>query len=199
MKKLILLASLFMATSANAVSHKQFNLKDVEQYMSSLKDFSASFEQIVPGEDFSKGTLYVQKPGKFLWQYVMPSKVKIVSNGGFVYFVDEENGQTTQIPNTGLLFGLLSKKDVKLNTKTLQLSNLTQDINRITVDLTATVEDQKVPVSLIIEKKSDTELNLVKIISRNQLDQMVVVSLFNQNNNAKINKDIFKVDIEDEF
>lgn len=198
MKKLILLFTL-IATSANAYSTKQFNLQDVEKYMSSLDNFSADFEQIVPGEDFSKGKLYVVKPGRFLWQYIMPEHVKIVSDGGLVYFVDEATDQVTQVPNTGLLFSLLSKKDVKLNSKNLKLVNLKQDNDRITLDLEATVEDTKVPVTLIVEKQSDTQLNLIKIISKNQLDQMIVVSLYNQNTNANIDKNIFKVDTGNEF
>lgn len=199
MKKILLVLAILFTTSAHAVSNKDFSLQDIENYMSSLRSFSADFEQIVPGEDFSKGKLYINKPGKFLWSYIMPNKVKIVSDGGLVYFVDEEAGQTTQVPNSGLLFSLLSKQDVKLNTKKLQLANLTQDNKRINVDLIAKVEDQEVPVTLILKKESDTKLNLLKIISRNQLDQMVVVSLYNQNNQAVIDKNIFKIEIDDEF
>jgi outer membrane lipoprotein-sorting protein len=195
----LIFTSLFVSFSANAISDKTFTLKDVEQYMSSLKSFSAQFEQIVPGEDFSKGKLYVKKPGKFLWEYSLPDKVKIVSNGGLVYFVDEDAGQTTQVPNSGLLFSILSKENVKLNTKTLKLVSLEQDNKRIDIALNANIEDQDVPISLIIKKVSDTKLELLKIISRNQLDQMVVISLFNQNNNAIINDNIFKVEIENEF
>tara|TARA_Y100001960_G_scaffold333190_1_gene436989 strand:+ start:3663 stop:4259 length:597 start_codon:yes stop_codon:yes gene_type:complete len=198
MKKLILLFTL-IASTANAASDKDFTLQDVETYMSSLKNFTAKFEQVVPGEDFSKGTLYIQKPGKFLWSYTMPNPVKIVSNGGLVYFVDEQAGQTTQVPNSGLLFSLLSKEDIKLNTKNLKLVNLKQNNNRVTLDLVAKVEGEEVPVTLIVKKVSDDKLNLSKIISRNQLDQMVVVSLFEQNENAKIDKDIFEVEGVDEF
>lgn len=199
MKKIFLLLAILFTTSAHAVSNKTFTLQDVEQYMSSLKSFSANFEQIVPGEDFSKGKLYIKKPGKFLWAYTMPNKVKIVSDGGLVYFVDEQAGQTTQVPNSGLLFSLLSKKDVKLNSKKLKLNKLTQDNKRINIDLLAEVEGQEVPITLILKKEVNDKLNLLKIISRNQLDQMVVVSLYNQNNQAVINKDIFKIEIDNEF
>ena len=200
MKNLVLsLFAIMLSVNAQAISDKQFTLKEVEDYMSSLKSFSADFEQIVPGEEFSKGKLYIKKPGKFLWKYKVPTPVKIVSNGGLVYFVDEETDQVTQVPNTGILFSILSKEDVSFNTKYLKLQNLTQTNRRVNLDLVATVDDNEVPVTLIFRKTGGSNLSLMKIISQNQLDQMVVVSLFGHDSNATINNDIFKVDIEDEF
>ncbi len=200
MKKLLLLAfSIFVSLQANAISDKEFTLQEVEVYMGSLTSFSASFDQVVPGEEYSKGELYIKKPGKFLWQYKVPNKVKIVSNGGLVYFVDQETDQTTQVPNTGILFSLLSKENVSFNTKHLELKSLTQTNKRLNVDLIAKVDDNEVPVTLIFKKLKTDKLSLMKIISRNQLDQMIVVSLYNQDENAEIDKDIFKVEIEDEF
>jgi len=200
MKKLLLIAFSVMASAqAYAISDKEFTLQEVENYMGSLTSFSASFDQVVPGEEFSRGELYIKKPGKFLWQYKVPNKVKIVSNGGLVYFVDQETDQTTQVPNTGILFSLLSKKNVSFNTKHLKLQSLTQTNKRVKVDLIAKVDDNEVPVAIIFKKLKTDKLSLMKIMSRNQLDQMIVVSLYNQDENAEIDKDIFKVEIEDEF
>lgn len=200
MKKILLVTfSIFTALQASAISDKEFTLQDVESYMGGLKSFSASFDQVVPGEDFAKGKLYIKKPGKFLWQYRMPNPVKIVSNGGLVYFVDEETDQTTQVPNTGILFSLLSKENVSFNSKHLSLVNLKQTNKRINVNLLAKVDGNEVPVTLILKKVSDDKLNLMKIVSQNQLEQSIVVSLYNQNEEAVIDNDIFKIEIEDEF
>lgn len=200
MKKILLVTfSIFTALQASAISDKEFTLQDVESYMGGLKSFSASFDQVVPGEDFAKGKLYIKKPGKFLWQYRMPNPVKIVSNGGLVYFVDEETDQTTQVPNTGILFSLLSKENVSFNSKHLSLVNLKQTNKRINVNLLAKVDGNEVPVTLILKKVSDDKLNLMKIVSQNQLEQSIVVSLYNQNEETVIDNDIFKIEIEDEF
>lgn len=195
MKKVLIITLLF---SFNSFA-KDFTLQEIERYMSNLKNLQVSFDQIVPGQDFSKGELFVRKPGKFLWQYNMPSKAKIVSNGGLIYFIDQETGQTTQIPNNDILFTLLSKENVKLNNKNLKLKKLNQDLNTINVDLLANVENNEVPVRLMFKKliKKQT-IELRKIISKNQLDQSVVVSLYNHDISGNFSNDIFKIEVEDE-
>jgi chaperone LolA len=200
MKKLVIsvLSVCSFISQAHAYSDKEFTLQEVEQYMSNLKSFSASFDQVVPGEDFAKGKLYIKRPGKFLWEYKLPDPVKIVSDGGLVYFVDETTKQVTQVPNAGILFSLLSLEEVKFNSKTLKVVNLLQNKRRINLDLIAKIDKESdVPVSVIFEKTDDDKIRLMKIISKNQLDQTIVVSLYNQNNQAQIDNDIFKV--EEEF
>lgn len=199
MKKIILLIALVFSFNANAISDKNFTLKEIEKYMGSLTSFTADFEQIVPGEEYSRGKLYVKKPGRFLWNYQLPTPVKLVSNGGMVYFVDEESYQVTQVPNTGILFSLLSKEVVNFNNEFLRTVSLKQNNKRINLDLIATVDNNKVPVTLIFQKLKGDKLELMKIISQNQLEQMVMISLFNHDEKAIIDKDIFKVELHDEF
>lgn len=196
MKKLLIILSLFISTNAFA---KDYSLQDVESYLSNLKNLQVSFDQIVPGEDFSKGELYIRKPGKFLWQYTSPNKAKIVSNGGFVYFIDDETGQATQIPNTGILFTLLSQADVDFNSKTISLDSLSQNKTRVIVNLVAKVDDMQVPLRLIFKKLiKEEKIELIKIISKNQLDQAVIVSLYNHDTSGKFSSSIFKIEVEDD-
>lgn len=180
------------------VNAKEFTIKEIEAYLSSLDNFYAKFDQIVPGESYSKGEVYIKKPGRFLWQYLAPNRAKIVSNGGLVYFVDQESGQTTQIPAVGFLFTILSKKDVKLNSKNVTINSVDQKTNRITIRLTAKVDDEEVPVALIFEKKNGKELALQKVISKNQLNQTMIISLYDYKKDIKINRKIFKIDVEED-
>lgn len=195
-KILVVILSLFLMTgTANAA--KDYTIKEIEQYLSSFRSFSAKFDQVIPGEGYSKGEVFIQKPGKFLWQYLAPDRVKIISNGGLVYFQDKENGQLTQIPSSGFLFALLSRDDISFTAHDIMIQEFKQTKNRITIHLTAKVEKKKVPVSLIFEKKAGKSLRLMKIISVNQLDQTMIISLYDQNDNAKINPNIFRIDAEE--
>jgi len=198
-KKVLLVLSLFVMGSFNA-NAKDYSLKDIEDYLSSLKSFSAKFDQIVPGEEFSKGELFIKKPGKFLWQYKTPENVKIVSNGGFVYFIDKKQGQTTQLPPSGIMFSMLSKKQFSFSRKGLTVKSFKQTKNRVSLIIVAKVEDAEIPLGMVFEKLKDGKLELVRITSLNQLSQTIVINLYEHNHNAQINKNIFKVDIEeDEF
>jgi outer membrane lipoprotein carrier protein len=60
----------------------------------------ADFSQIVTGENGSSqqksgGKFYLQRPGKFRWNYTVPYKQEIVTNGGKVWFYDADLEQVT--------------------------------------------------------------------------------------------------------
>lgn len=59
-------------------------------------DFSQSqvHENGVPGQKTS-GVFYLQRPGKFRWDYLKPYRQEIVSNGGKVWFYDVDLEQVT--------------------------------------------------------------------------------------------------------
>jgi outer membrane lipoprotein carrier protein len=59
-------------------------------------DFSQSqvHESGVPGQKTS-GIFYLQRPGKFRWDYLKPYRQEIVSNGGKVWFYDVDLEQVT--------------------------------------------------------------------------------------------------------
>ena len=187
---------LLLLTSTSSWA-KDYTLPEVEDYLSSLKSFSAKFDQFVPGEDFSRGEVFIKKPGKFLWQYTIPERVKIVSNGGFVYFVDEKEGQTTQLPSSGIFFSILSKKDFTFSQKGIIVDKFYQNEDRIDITIIADIEDTKVPLGMTFKKLKNDKLSLIKIASLNQLDQTVIISLYEHNETAEINNKIFKVDIEE--
>lgn len=195
--KILALALSLLITAGSAHAKKDFTIEEIEQYLSSFHSFYAKFDQVVLNESFSKGEVYIQKPGKFLWQYIAPDRVRIISNGGLVYFEDQQNGQTTQVPSAGFLFSLLSRENISFATSKVIINEFNQTNNRISIHLTATVGNKKVPVSLIFEKKPNDSLALMKIISINQLDQTMIISLYEQNHKANINPKIFKVDVEE--
>jgi outer membrane lipoprotein carrier protein len=59
-------------------------------------DFSQSqvSETGIPGQRTS-GVFYLQRPGKFRWNYLKPYRQEIVSNGGKVWFYDVDLEQVT--------------------------------------------------------------------------------------------------------
>lgn len=68
---------------------------DVEQYLAGLSSWSADFTQTI--EDASghvlraaAGKFYLQRPGKFRWDYREPSAQVVVSDGQHIWFYDKE-------------------------------------------------------------------------------------------------------------
>lgn len=87
----------------NAAEQKPDNVEPVYQYFASLKSFQASFTQTVQdseGEDIqqSEGEVWIQRPGKFRWNYRSPYRQEVVANGVELWTYDPELEQATVKP-----------------------------------------------------------------------------------------------------
>ena len=72
----------------------------LEDYLTGLRSLSSRFEQITLSSDGgrmveSKGTLYLERPGKFRWEYDSPIKQVIVADGERVWLHDLELDQVS--------------------------------------------------------------------------------------------------------
>lgn len=88
---------------ALAFSGAQAAESPVEQlraFLASSQSLSADFKQVsidesgVPAQT-SYGVFYLNRPGKFRWDYLKPFRQEIVSNAGKVWFYDEDLEQVT--------------------------------------------------------------------------------------------------------
>ncbi len=83
-------ALLLIAAGARAASGPE----QLERFLQGLETLSASFEQAVmnPAEGdtgYARGTLYLQRPGRFRWEYRIPDQL-IVADGERVWMFDKE-------------------------------------------------------------------------------------------------------------
>lgn len=78
-------------------------VRRTDAYLGSLTSLRATFEQTLydenstPIED-SKGTLYLQRPGRFRWEYTEPYPQTIVADGANVWVHDVELAQVSVKP-----------------------------------------------------------------------------------------------------
>src|ERR1700726_4523496 len=68
---------------------------DVEKYLAGLATWSADFTQTIDdghGQVLrsAAGKLYLQKPGKFRWDYSQPSEQLILADGKQIWFYDKD-------------------------------------------------------------------------------------------------------------
>jgi len=73
----------------------------VNRYLSGINSLKADFVQYTFNADRSKmmeahGTLYLQRPGRFRWEYDSPTKQIIIADGQRVYLHDLELRQVSQ-------------------------------------------------------------------------------------------------------
>ncbi|NNM01021.1 MAG: outer membrane lipoprotein chaperone LolA [Gammaproteobacteria bacterium] len=72
----------------------------VQRYLDSVNTLKAAFRQQLLDEtgavlEESGGTVYVQKPGRFRWDYLTPYEQVIIANGSRLWFYDKDLEQVT--------------------------------------------------------------------------------------------------------
>ena len=93
--RLLILLALPVLTVA-----EEHPIKQLKAFISSSKTLTADFKQISFDEQGSPtqtsfGLFYLQRPGKFRWDYQKPYIQEIVSNAGKVWFFDADLEQVT--------------------------------------------------------------------------------------------------------
>ena len=106
MKKiLILLIFSVFSIDANAANS---SIKVLDHFFKDLQTLSADFVQLVENAQLNateraEGKLWIQRPGKFRWNYEKPYLQEIVSNGEKIWIYDADLEQVTIKPSQNTL------------------------------------------------------------------------------------------------
>ena len=93
------IATLLSVNSLIAVA-EDVPVKQLKAFLNSAKSITASFKQVLINEagdplQTSSGLFYLQRPGKFRWDYTKPFQQQIISTSGKVWFYDTDLEQVT--------------------------------------------------------------------------------------------------------
>lgn len=99
MKKTFWLIAFLFGLNTSAIADDA-PVKQLKAFLASAKSITANFKQTLineAGDPFqtSYGQFYLQRPGKFRWDYTKPFKQQIVSTSGKVTFYDVDLEQVT--------------------------------------------------------------------------------------------------------
>ncbi len=94
-----LVAALLSVTNLIAIA-EDAPVKQLKAFLNSTKTITANFKQVLineAGDPFqsSSGLFYLQRPGKFRWDYTKPFQQQIISTSGKVWFYDADLEQVT--------------------------------------------------------------------------------------------------------
>ncbi|MFN5351878.1 MAG: LolA family protein [Alphaproteobacteria bacterium] len=111
-------------------------LKQVEGYLNSLKDVTASFKQTsnVSNEE-AKGKIYLSKPGKARWEYDKPKKVQLIINEKNLVYYDKTLDQVSYVSTPKTVLDALLKNNISL-AKDFDLVEIFEDVNKLFLTLT---------------------------------------------------------------
>jgi outer membrane lipoprotein carrier protein len=99
----LLLVSILISHVAHAAPS---GVESLRQFFGSVNTFNARFNQVVLDEALntiqeSSGTLWIDRPDKFRWDYDTPFKQEIVADGQKIWVYDKALEQVTVRPLTG--------------------------------------------------------------------------------------------------
>lgn len=154
-------------------------VKLVSGYFSTLKQMRGTFVQTDPDKKRSRGRFYVQKPGKFRFDYAAPSRKLMASDGRLLRIKepDQSNEDAVELDNTP--FRLLLKADVDL-ARDARILDLQESEDLLILALQDKSPDAPGRVQLIFSKKPALDLKEWVVRDPQGLETKVEVSELNK-------------------
>jgi outer membrane lipoprotein-sorting protein len=125
MRRLLLLAFVVLTVTAGAPVRAQQVaaltpadrevVAKVEQSLNAIRTLQSHFVQVSSNGGVAEGELYLSRPGKLRINYVPPTKMQLVVQGGQLIQVDLKLGTLTFIPLSRTPASVLVKDDIKLD------------------------------------------------------------------------------------
>jgi len=167
---------------------------EVEKNLNGVATWSADFTQTIDDGHgqvtrSAAGKLYLQKPGKFRWDYTLPSEQLILADGKKIWFYDKDLQQAN-----------VRDMDASLaNTPAVLLSGGGSLSSQF--DVTALPPSDGLEWYQLIPKHADTDFQLVRIGFRkgelasmflaDKLNQVTQLTFTNPKRNARLTPDLF--------
>ena len=187
---LISLAALFGAAAAAASP-----ASDVERYLNGLASWTADFEQTIDDGHgtvlrSAAGRLYLQRPGKFRWDYSQPSEQLVLADGKQIWFYDKDLAQAN-----------VRDMDVSLASTPASLLSGSTSVSA-EFNVTAMPASAGLQWFQLVPKHADTDFQLVRIgFNKNgelasmfladKLNQITQLTFANSKRNEKFAPDLF--------
>ena len=114
------------AQPAATAPANQAEIARIQAYLNNLHTLKAHFIQVAPNGATSRGTAWLQRPGRMRFQYDPPSPLLLVAGHGVVVFHDAQLDQTSNIPVGMTPLGILLADNIFLsgNVTVTGLNNL---------------------------------------------------------------------------
>lgn len=150
-------------------------VKQVDSYFNALGDLKGSFIQTGADKKKMKGKFFVQRPGKFRFEYALPSKQLIVSNGESLAIQDADIETEDRVELDKTPFRLLLKSEVNL-ARDAQIMELQDSDDVLVVALQDKSPDSPGKIKLFLSKKPELELKEWTTLDAQNLETKVEIS-----------------------
>jgi outer membrane lipoprotein carrier protein len=165
---------MLLAVSFGAATLSASPATDVEKYLNGLASWSADFQQTIDDGHgnvlrSAAGRLYLQRPGKFRWDYSQPSEQLILADGKQIWFYDKDLAQA-------------NVRDMDTSLASTPASLLSGSASVSTqFNVTALPASAGLQWFQLVPKHADTDFQLVRIgFDKGELRSMFLADKLNQ-------------------
>ena len=150
-------------------------LRKVNGYFNGLSDMKGQFIQTTADSKRLRGKFYVKKPGRFRFDYALPSRLVIVSDGKYLAIQDHDLKTDDRIPLDSTPFRLLLRNDVDVM-RDAQILELQEADDLIIVTMQDRNADIPGKIKLFLAKSPALELREWVTTDAQGLDTRVELS-----------------------
>jgi outer membrane lipoprotein-sorting protein len=139
------------------------DVKEVEDYLNSITNFTAHFNQVDDLEERSEGVFYLSRPGKLRWEYYPPNPVLILSNGSLFTYYDIELDEVSHISIDDNILGVLTRKHVSFSQNKIKILNIQKNDDKLEITLGQEDKEDEGQLTLIF-KTGKIELRGLRVV-----------------------------------
>lgn len=187
----------FVATNyANASSSAKSDLlqqyrtelSQIENYLNDVKNLSAKFIQESSEHGSLNGSFFLSRPGKMRIEYNAQPKILIVVNGSVLAYEDLELEETSYLSTNTTPASFLTRPNISFDAKDIEITNVKKSTNQIKVSVMKKNRKEAGEFSLIFDLNP---LKFVKMEVKNDLDQIITVTLKDINFSKVLSSNLF--------
>lgn len=167
------------------------DLSNIENYLNNITNLSAKFIQESEGGKV-EGQFYLSRnketSGKMRVEYAGDPKIIIAVNGSILSYYDVELDEISHISTNTTPASFLTRPNISFSAKDIEITNLQKTSNQISVSLVKKNRKEAGEFTLVFDLNP---LRFVKMKVKNDLDQIISVTLSNIDFNSPIPNKIF--------
>ncbi len=165
-------------------------VKKVTAYFAALENMKGAFVQTGADKKRMRGKFYVKRPGRFRFDYSLPSKQIIVSDGQSLAVQDHDINTEDRVSLDQTAFRLLLRQDVDL-IRDAKITELQSDNDLVIIALQDKNPDTPGAIRLFFTVKPNLELKEWETLDSQGLITQVEVSDLNKTD--QIDASLFKI------
>jgi len=189
---LFLLAS-HSYSADNFIEKYRADLHQIESYLNNIANLSADFIQEADG-NLVEGKFYLSRnhesSGKMRVEYLAQPKILIVVNGAVLSYYDVELDEISHLSTNTTPASFLTRPNISFFAKDVEITNIKKTEKQIKISLMKKNRKEAGEFSLIF---TTNPLNFTKMEVKNDLDQIISVTLSNVDFNSAIADKMFVV------